>query len=298
MSMPASRRSPLAITVSLLAAVLLAAAACSLHPSARMAAPARYAMAGDTPTERPPGDHNTEAYDRIYDNPFLAARANPLSTFSIDVDTASYANVRRFLREEHLPPPDAVRIEELVNYFRYAYPAPEGAEPLAVTTEVGPCAWNRDHRLVRIGLRARDGRARTGAGAQPDVPHRRLGIDGRPEEAAAAEALSGAARRSARGAGPDRDRGLRGRVGRRAAADLGRRARADPRRAGRPARGRLHQRRRGNRAGVPAGRTEPGEGRRQPRDPRDRRRLQRRHHQPGRSDPPDRGEARRTGIVR
>jgi len=105
--------------------------------------------------ERPPGDHNTEAYDRIYDNPFLAARANPLSTFSIDVDTASYANVRRFLREEHLPPPDAVRIEELVNYFRYAYPAPEGAEPLSVSTEVGPCAWNRDHRLVRIGLRAR-----------------------------------------------------------------------------------------------------------------------------------------------
>ncbi len=155
MSMPASRRSSLAIAFSLLAAVLLAAAACSLHPSARMAAPARYAIAGDTPTERPPGDHNTEAYDRIYDNPFLAARANPLSTFSIDVDTASYANVRRFLREEHLPPPDAVRLEELVNYFRYAYPAPEGAEPLSVTTEVGPCAWNRDHRLVRIGLRAR-----------------------------------------------------------------------------------------------------------------------------------------------
>jgi Ca-activated chloride channel family protein len=155
MSMPASRRLRLATIVSLLAAVLLAAAACSLHPSARMAAPARYALAGYAPTEKAPGDHNTEAYDRIYDNPFLTARANPLSTFSIDVDTASYANVRRFLREEHLPPPDAVRLEELVNYFRYAYPAPEGTEPLAVTTEVGPCAWNRDHRLVRIGLRAR-----------------------------------------------------------------------------------------------------------------------------------------------
>ena len=154
MSMFARRRLRLATIVSLLAAVVLAAAACSLHPSAYMAAPARYALAGQAPMERPPGDHNTEAYDRIYDNPFLAARANPLSTFSIDVDTASYANVRRFLREEHLPPPDAVRIEELVNYFRYAYPAPEGTEPLAVTTEVGPCAWNRDHRLVRIGLRA------------------------------------------------------------------------------------------------------------------------------------------------
>jgi Ca-activated chloride channel family protein len=98
---------------------------------------------------------SAESYDAITENDFLASVDHPLSTFSIDVDTASYANVRRFLNDDHLPPPDAVRIEELVNYFRYAYPAPHGTEPLAVTTEVGPCAWNADHRLVRIGLRAR-----------------------------------------------------------------------------------------------------------------------------------------------
>jgi Ca-activated chloride channel family protein len=98
---------------------------------------------------------NTESYDRIVENPFLAARDNPLSTFSIDVDTASYANVRRFLDQGQLPPPDAVRIEELVNYFRYADPAPTGDDPVAARTEVGPCPWAPEHRLVRIGLRAR-----------------------------------------------------------------------------------------------------------------------------------------------
>ena len=122
-----SRRSRLATASPLLAAVLLAAAACGIHTVRAHGAAGPLRDGRDRrPMERPPGDHNTEAYDRIYDNPFLAARDNPLSTFSIDVDTASYANVRRFLREEHLPPPDAVRIEELVNYFRYAYPAPEG----------------------------------------------------------------------------------------------------------------------------------------------------------------------------
>jgi Ca-activated chloride channel family protein len=98
---------------------------------------------------------NTESYDRIDENPFLAARDNPLSTFSIDVDTASYSNVRRFLNEGHLPPPDAVRIEELVNYFQYADPAPLDGEPLAVRTEVGPCPWTPANRLVRIGMRSR-----------------------------------------------------------------------------------------------------------------------------------------------
>jgi Ca-activated chloride channel family protein len=149
--MPTVRRY---VTVSALTAVVALAAACGLRSSS--ARRPLYAVAGDRgPVERPSPDRNTEAYDRIYDNPFLAAHDNPLSTFSIDVDTASYSNVRRFLQDEHLPPPDAVRIEELVNYFRYSYPAPRGADPIAVTTEVGPSAWNADHRLVRIGLRAR-----------------------------------------------------------------------------------------------------------------------------------------------
>jgi Ca-activated chloride channel family protein len=152
--MPIPRRSRLALLL-LPAAALAAATACSVTGRSLAPAPPHYALADGATAERLSPEQNTEAYDRIYDNPFLAARDNPLSTFSIDVDTASYANVRRFLHEERLPPPDAVRIEELVNYFRYTYPAPEGTEPLAVTTEVGPCAWNPEHRLVRIGMRAR-----------------------------------------------------------------------------------------------------------------------------------------------
>jgi Ca-activated chloride channel homolog len=103
--------------------------------------------------QREPG--NTEAYARIEDNRFLAASANPLSTFSIDVDAASYSNVRRFLSQGTLPPADAVRLEELVNYFSYTYPDQTGNHPFAVTTEAGPCPWAREHRLVRIGLQAK-----------------------------------------------------------------------------------------------------------------------------------------------
>jgi Ca-activated chloride channel family protein len=84
-----------------------------------------------------------------------------VSTFSVDVDTASYANVRRFLNDGQLPPPDAVRTEELVNYFRFTYPGPRGGVPVAVTTELAPCPWNPAHQLALIGLRARDGEPRT-----------------------------------------------------------------------------------------------------------------------------------------
>ena len=98
---------------------------------------------------------NTEDYARIRDNAFLAVAANPLSTFSIDVDTASYANVRRFLRAGQLPPPDAVRIEELINYFRFDYPSPEGDAPFAVAASVAACPWKPAHKLVHIGLQAR-----------------------------------------------------------------------------------------------------------------------------------------------
>ncbi|HEX2250298.1 MAG TPA: von Willebrand factor type A domain-containing protein, partial [Gemmatimonadales bacterium] len=103
--------------------------------------------------QREPG--NTEAYARIEENRFLAALANPLSTFSIDIDAASYSNVRRFLSQGQLPPADAVRLEEMVNYFPYTYPDRTGSHPFAVATEVGPCPWAPDHRLVRIGLQAK-----------------------------------------------------------------------------------------------------------------------------------------------
>src|SRR4029079_6991674 len=94
-------------------------------------------------------------YDRIEDNPFLAVGPNPLSTFSIDVDRASYGNVRRFLTQGQKPPADAVRIEELVNYFPYTITEPHGEHPIAVTTEVSPAPWQSQHRLVRIALQAR-----------------------------------------------------------------------------------------------------------------------------------------------
>ena len=113
------------------------------------------ALAGSQggPALTPPAG-GTEAYARIDDNPYVSVASRPLSTFSIDVDTASYANVRRFLRGGTLPPEDAVRIEELVNYFRYDDPAPTDGAPLAITAEVGPSPWNPAFRLVRIGLRS------------------------------------------------------------------------------------------------------------------------------------------------
>ncbi len=98
---------------------------------------------------------NSEAYDHVVDNAFVSPARAPLSTFSIDVDTASYSNVRRFLAEGQLPPPDAVRVEELVNYFPYAYPEPQGDAPFSVSTEVSNAPWAPAHRLVRIGLQGR-----------------------------------------------------------------------------------------------------------------------------------------------
>jgi Ca-activated chloride channel homolog len=102
------------------------------------------------------GEPNTEAYDRIVDNPFHRTVSEPLSTFSIDVDTASYANVRRFLRQNMLPPKDAVRIEEMLNYFAYhdAPPSNTSEHPFAVHVEVANCPWNDQNRLARIGIAA------------------------------------------------------------------------------------------------------------------------------------------------
>jgi Ca-activated chloride channel family protein len=98
---------------------------------------------------------NTEAYDKIDENRFHRVADDPLSTFSIDVDTASYSNVRRFLNQGTLPPADAVRVEELINYFRFPYKGSQEGEPFSVTTEVSSCPWNPRHRLALIGLQAR-----------------------------------------------------------------------------------------------------------------------------------------------
>jgi Ca-activated chloride channel family protein len=99
--------------------------------------------------------HNTEDYRHFADNRFLTVGANPLSTFAIDVDAASYANVRRFLTQGQLPPADAVRVEELINYFPYDYPNPTGEHPFSLTTAQMPAPWAKDHRLVLVGIQGR-----------------------------------------------------------------------------------------------------------------------------------------------
>ena len=102
------------------------------------------------------GEFNTAAYDHIVENPFLDAKSNPLSTFSIDVDTASYSNIRRFINEGSLPPKDAVRVEEMINYFAYDYAQPADEKPFAVHVDLASCPWEPSHRLVRIGLKGRE----------------------------------------------------------------------------------------------------------------------------------------------
>ena len=99
--------------------------------------------------------NSAETYEAPPESAFLTPDLQPLSTFSIDVDSASYSNVRRFLTQGQLPPPDAVRIEEMVNYFSYDYPRPKEGEPFSVTADAAPCPWRREHYLARIALQAR-----------------------------------------------------------------------------------------------------------------------------------------------
>jgi len=103
-----------------------------------------------------PPAYNTEEYDGINENIFQDALKTPLSTFSIDVDAASYSNVRRFLTNGQRPPKDAVRIEEMINYFDYDYEQPKGDDPFSITTEISVAPWNTKHKLVHIGLQGRN----------------------------------------------------------------------------------------------------------------------------------------------
>ncbi|HTK57059.1 MAG TPA: von Willebrand factor type A domain-containing protein, partial [Gemmatimonadales bacterium] len=98
---------------------------------------------------------NTEEYNHIRENGFLPVASSPLSTFSIDVDKASYANVRRFLDQGSLPPADAVRLEEMINYFSYDLPEPRGEHPFSITTDVGTAPWAPEHRLVRVAIQGK-----------------------------------------------------------------------------------------------------------------------------------------------
>ncbi|HKW15098.1 MAG TPA: von Willebrand factor type A domain-containing protein [Candidatus Krumholzibacteria bacterium] len=122
--------------------------ACSAMPSPPVTDPlgsARY---------RPPVDR--EQYEQAPENEFLDVIGNPLSTFSIDVDRASYANARRYIRTGVRPPSSAVRVEEFINYFDYDLPEPQGKDPFSITTEVAGCSWTPSHRLVRVALHGRD----------------------------------------------------------------------------------------------------------------------------------------------
>ncbi|MDH5398809.1 MAG: von Willebrand factor type A domain-containing protein [Cyclobacteriaceae bacterium] len=122
-----------------------------------------YDMAAPSPSysrgyiqQEPNTQHNTEGYDAINENIFLEVVKNPLSTFSIDVDAASYSNMRRFLNNGQKPPKDAVRIEEMVNYFNYDYKQPVGEHPFAIHTEISTAPWNEQHKLVHIGLQGKE----------------------------------------------------------------------------------------------------------------------------------------------
>ncbi|MGF1451411.1 MAG: von Willebrand factor type A domain-containing protein [Opitutales bacterium] len=142
-------------------APLSAAAGAVRSPSGRaIRAPATFPSDPSNPVVGPPDpDWNTERYDRIERNSFRSPRVAPLSTFSLDVDTASYSNARRFiLQQDKLPPWDAVRTEEFVNYFPYqtAAPGPEAEFPLNVELEVAPAPWKPEHRLVRVAVKGKE----------------------------------------------------------------------------------------------------------------------------------------------
>lgn len=114
-----------------------------------------YRFIGSTPTlSNYDYDNHNEDYQELNDNKFKSPFAEPLSTFSADVDRASYANTRRYLNDGVMPPHDAVRIEELINYFDYDYPDPQGKHPFSITTEFAECPWDKNRKLAMIGLQA------------------------------------------------------------------------------------------------------------------------------------------------
>ncbi|HEX2764511.1 MAG TPA: von Willebrand factor type A domain-containing protein, partial [Allosphingosinicella sp.] len=124
-------------------------------PPMPMPAPVGYGVVA--PMAAPSAPMNTERYEAIEPNPVKRVAEEPVSTFSVDVDTGSYANVRRFLNQGQMPPSDAVRVEEMLNYFRYDYPLPaDRTRPFSVTTNVTTTPWNPNTRLMRIGIRGYD----------------------------------------------------------------------------------------------------------------------------------------------
>lgn len=152
-TVPALRRSALALSILLAACV----AEKELARDAAAPAPAMAYEMTDSLQPAPPQADNSERYQHLDDNAIKQVAADPVSTFSLDVDTGSYSNVRRFLARGQLPPQDAVRVEELVNYFPYeAYGEARGEHPFAVNTELAPCPWNPQHWLLRVAVKAQE----------------------------------------------------------------------------------------------------------------------------------------------
>ncbi len=100
-------------------------------------------------------DESSEEYNEIIENPFISTKDEPVSTFSIDADGGSYGNTRRFLNSGQLPPPDAIRTEELINYFNYDYPEATDGHPISLEGEISSCPWNQDHKLMRVGIKGK-----------------------------------------------------------------------------------------------------------------------------------------------
>jgi len=121
----------------------------------RIANNATYSGAYYAPQSIKQDNWNTESYAHISENDFKNVNANPLSTFSIDVDAASYSNMRRFVNNGQIPPADAVRVEEMLNYFSYDYPQPKKEHPFSITTEMSDCPWNTNNKLIHIGLQGK-----------------------------------------------------------------------------------------------------------------------------------------------
>ena len=226
-----------------------------------------------------PFPQNTERYPGARPNAVKLVANEPVSTFSLDVDTASYANVRRYLNQNVLPPVDAVRVEEMVNYFDYAYMMPRdrdapfapsvGGLSLAVESRHADPSC-RDQGLRHPAQRAAEGESR--------VPDRHVGLDEQPRQAAAGEALVPDAGRAAEARGSRVDRGLCGLGGHGARADARMGQGSHPRLA-RPVAGRrLDRGRRRHPSGLRSREAEFRPERREPRDPGDRRRFQCRHH--------------------
>ncbi len=120
-----------------------------------MAAPVSAGFNSGQSFRRYNNNFNTEGYASVNENGYKNVNKDPLSTFSIDVDNASYSNIRRFINMGEIPPADAVRVEEMINYFRYDYPEPTGEHPFSVSSELAVCPWNKKHFLLQVGLRGK-----------------------------------------------------------------------------------------------------------------------------------------------